>query len=129
MQKNFDQWNKYKKNLDKHKVRTFCNEREIWFCHLGANIGFEQDGGSKEFLRPVIILKKFNNQTCWVLPLTKSSKKGLYYFPINFKGDKESRVIMSQIRMIDVKRLKYKAGRIENSKFKEIKNRLIKFLS
>jgi hypothetical protein len=44
MQKDFDEWNKIKKSAH---ARTdidsvFFREQEIWWCMLGANIGFEQ---------------------------------------------------------------------------------------
>jgi hypothetical protein len=28
------------------------NEREIWFCHLGENIGLEQDGKGENLFVP-----------------------------------------------------------------------------
>lgn len=33
-------------------------EREIWWCSLGVNIGFEQDGTNDLFERPVLVIKK-----------------------------------------------------------------------
>jgi len=47
------------------KVRPFFHGREIWFCAIGANIRFEQDGSGTEFLRPVVIIKKFNKEVFW----------------------------------------------------------------
>ena len=44
-------------------------------CHLGANVGFEQDGIGEDFLRPVLILRKFNVYMFWALPLTKLEGK------------------------------------------------------
>ena len=43
--KNFDTWNKEKKNLENvgHDTLAF-HEREIWWCSIGFNLGDEQDG-------------------------------------------------------------------------------------
>ena len=77
-QKDFDGWNKKKKRLDRIQKRPFFHEREVWFCHLGANVGFEQDGRGKEYLRPIVIVRQFNNEVFWAIPLSKTSKKSAY---------------------------------------------------
>lgn len=58
MEKDFDNWTQIKKGLDtEHKI-PFFNEREIWWCSLGVNIGYEIYGKGYVFSRPVLILKK-----------------------------------------------------------------------
>ena len=44
--KEFDKWNELKKKLhNSEKPKKFYfREREIWWCSLGLNIGFEEDG-------------------------------------------------------------------------------------
>lgn len=59
MAKDFDGWNTKKKLAHAINKRPFFHEREIWYCALGVNVGFEQDGKGKDFLRPVIGIKKF----------------------------------------------------------------------
>ena len=44
MKKDFQKWHDKKSEVDRIKERPFLHVREIWFCHLGVNIGFEQDG-------------------------------------------------------------------------------------
>lgn len=128
MKKDFEKWNNKKEILHKEKERPFFHEGEIWFCSLGVNIGFEQDGVNDDFLRPVIILKKFNKEICLTLPLTRSYKKGKYYFPIKLKGT-ESVVILSQVRLIDGKRLQYKVGNIKEADFFQIQKRLARLIA
>ena len=72
----FDIWNEQKQKAHFGKQRPFFHEQEVWFCALGANIGFEQDGRGEGFLRPVLVLKKFNNEIFWALPMTKNIKTG-----------------------------------------------------
>lgn len=128
MEKDFQLWYKNKEKIHYNKIRPFFDKREVWFCVLGVNVGFEQDG-SENFLRPVLIIRKFNNEIFWGLPLTKKLKKGKYYyqFLIN-KKNKPSTVILSQIRLIDAKRLQYKIGDVNNKEFEDIKKRLIELL-
>ena len=71
----FNNWNEKKQKAHNDKQRPFFHEQEVWFCSLGANIGFEQDGRGDDFLRPVLVLKKFNNEIFWALPMTKNAKK------------------------------------------------------
>ena len=129
MKKDFQNWHIEKSQLHEEKRRPFFHEKEIWFSSLGLNIGFEQDGRGKNFLRPIIVIKKFNNEVLWGIPLTKNKKKGRYYFSFRFDKNKESTVILSQIRLIDSRRLQYKIGEIKDKDFVEIKRKLTKFLS
>lgn len=128
MKKDFKSWHNEKSQLHEEKVRPFFHEKEIWFSSLGLNIGFEQDGRGESFLRPVVIIKKFNNEILWGIPPTKNKRKGMYYFSFKFDKDKESTAILSQIRLIDSKRLQYKIGEVKDSDFLAIKRKLTQFL-
>jgi len=125
--KNFQEWHTQKSDLHENKIRAFFHEREIWFASLGANIGFEQDGRGAKFLRPVIVIKKFNNEVNWCIPLTKNNKKGKYHFSFHLK-DKISTAILSQIRLIDSERLQYKIGDMEQGDFDKVKEKLRQLL-
>ncbi|MDP2947866.1 MAG: type II toxin-antitoxin system PemK/MazF family toxin [Nanoarchaeota archaeon] len=106
-------------------IRPGFYEREIWYCHLGENVGFEQDGKGDDYLRPVVIIKKFNNEIFWGIPLTSTIKKSKYYFMINFSENNEkSSAILSQIKLIDAKRLSYKIGVVETGEFKLLTKKL-----
>ena len=96
------------------------HEREIWWCMLGANVGFEIDGTGSGFARPVIIIKKFNLDTCIVVPLTGKIKKGKYYFPVGIIDDREGSAVLSQLRLIDRKRLTKKIQMMPKPIFKEL---------
>lgn len=136
MGKDFKNWHLQKTNIDQKNYKTFFIEREIWFCRLGSNIGFEQDGHGKKFLRPGIILKKFSKYSALIIPLTKSEKKGQYYFSFKYrlKNTKTSfyyektTAILSQVRFIDCKRLEYSVGIISNKIFIKIKKNLSKLI-
>ncbi len=125
MEKDYKKWFPLKVRVHNSPEKSpFFHEREIWFCYLGENVGFEQDGRGNDFLRPVVIIRKFNSDLCWAIPLSKTVKKGSYYFAFHYESTIESVAILSQIRLIDAKRLSYKAGEISKNDFIELKKRL-----
>ena len=92
---------------------------------MGANVGFEQDGKGEKFARPVLIFKKFNNEIFWALPLSTKIKEGKFYVFL-FASDNIKRVaIISQLRLIDSKRLLDKIAVISEDEYKEIKKAVI----
>lgn len=121
MEKEFDRWNELKKNTHKKEVSLFYHEREIWWCTLGVNVGSEQDGSSKEFRRPVLILKGFGRTTCFVIPLTTSTREHPLRPSIGLVGGEEAHAPLSQMRVIDTKRLVRKIGVLEKRTFDQIR--------
>ena len=126
--KNFQGWHKLKSDLHKQNRAVYFRKKEIWWCSLGANIGFEQDGKNNNFERPVLILKKFNKDILWILPLTSRNKVGRYYFQVEY-NNKTYSIILSQIRLISSKRLLRKirvfSENIEFEKVREFVKKLI----
>ena len=121
IKKDFDSWNIQKKiihNLGKNK---YYHPRDIWWCSLGTNIGFEQDGTGVKKARPITIISGFSKNVCLIIPLTTSQKNSKYYLKIGKVSNKNASAIISQIRLIDTKRLIKKIGVINKSKFEEIK--------
>jgi mRNA interferase MazF len=107
MEKDFDRWNGIKKATDgaDETTRLYFREGEVWWVRLGKNIGYETDGKSREFTRPVIILKKYNQYSFLALPLTTSPKPNPYRLPIGIVDGKQAFATLSQLRNIDSKRL------------------------
>ena len=120
MDKDFNNWNTTKKNIHNKKHRLFFKKREIWWCCLGVNIGYEQDGTNTSFSRPVIIVNKFNLDTCVIIPLSTTTKTGKFYFPVGLIDKEEAKAILSQVRLIDKKRLINKVGTLEKVLFKKL---------
>lgn len=120
----FDQWNKTKKKISLSSKTPFFNEREIWWISVGENIGDEENGKGQRFLRPILILKKFNSKLFYAIPLSSKIKSNKYYVSFSFKEQKISAII-SQLRIFDGKRLQDKMGKIPNNTFKKLKNSFI----
>lgn len=122
MSKDFDKWNEHKKRINETDADLYFYERDIWWCSLGVNVGFEQDGKNEHFTRPILILKKFSKDVFIGIPLSTSKKEGRYYFKFKF-NNQESNALLSQIRLFDTKRLVDKLGKLPKSVFKEIRQR------
>ena len=124
MEKDFDEWNKLKKNID---VRNpiYVSEREIWFCPVGLNVGSEQSGKHKLFERPVLVIKTVTSNTFIGAPLTSNKKNGSWYVEIQSTS---SSAIISQIKLFDTRRLARKIGVVSIEEFKIIKNKLKDFI-
>jgi len=105
MTKNFDTWNEEKKGLEANQERRFYRAREVWWCKAGVNVGVEIDGKGEGFSRPVLVLKGFNRESFLGVFLTGKKKNGKYYIPLGQVEDRDASVNLSQIRIIDTKRL------------------------
>ncbi len=125
MNKDFDSWNSEKKIIDEKIINKdlFFHEREIWWCSTGLNIGVESNGKHDNFERPMIIIKKFNSEMIWALPLTTQTKNNPYCYLLEH-GSIKSCVVLSQIKTISTKRLLRKTGSISVSDFQKIKEKL-----
>ena len=120
--KNFDTWNKIKKSVDDGENKLYI-ERDIWWCSLGVNVGFEQDGSGESYRRPVVVVRGLSRQMCMVVPLTTSPKKNKHRLKLGkVIGDKSSSAIVSQLRLVDTKRFVRKVGMLEKEKFAKLKN-------
>jgi mRNA-degrading endonuclease toxin of MazEF toxin-antitoxin module len=122
MEKDFLKWHEKKRWIHQEKARPFFKAREIWFCCLGANVGFEEDGSGAEFLRPVVIFKRFGRATFFGIPLTRTVRLGEYYFSCIVHNETNT-ALLSQGRSLDAKRLRYKIGEISKNDFDALRGR------
>ena len=128
IQKNFTAWNFKKIETDSKSIVPQFKIREIFWARVGENIGFEQSGSGHNFIRPVLILRKFNNHLFWGIPLTTAEKSGKYYLKFEFNG-KSQRAIISQLRLFDAKRLEQKIGTMSKFDFQKIEKAVQKIMN
>jgi len=121
--KDFDRWNTIKKEIDGYaeEMRPYFRAGEIWWVRLGVNVGYEIDGKREGFLRPAIVLKKYNQYSFLAVPLTTSAKPNPYRLPIGILNGRQAFAMLSQLRNIDSKRLVEKIAFIEGDPFDVIK--------
>ncbi|OGE73984.1 MAG: hypothetical protein A3I07_04410 [Candidatus Doudnabacteria bacterium RIFCSPLOWO2_02_FULL_42_9] len=127
----FDKWNEIKKRVHSQKIfhHPFPKEGEVWMSILGRNVGFEQNGGGNNFSRPILVIKKFNNQMFWIAPLSTKQKNLDFYYNFIDSDHRKVSVILAQLRLISVKRFKRKMYELSASKFENIKQILKSFIA
>jgi len=97
--KDFDTWIVKKKGLHyRSVVPPLFKERDIWWVSVGVNVGFEEDGKDSNYVRPVLIVKKFNREIFLGVPMSTKLKNNKYYIPVTVKKNSVS-VMISQMRI------------------------------
>lgn len=120
MSKNFHDWADQKADLETKTPPPYFHPREVWWCALGVNIGFEEDGKGPEYTRPVLILRKFG-ALFWAVPLSTTSKRGVFYHPFTYKAERgESVALLTHVRVLDSRRLVRKDGMASKEDFAAI---------
>jgi mRNA-degrading endonuclease toxin of MazEF toxin-antitoxin module len=143
--KNFDEWNSIKKIIDgKNEVPnnvlpkittigkiSYFNERDIVWISCGINIGIESDGKGELYLRPALILRKLNKNHYIVLLCTTTQKEHPYYFKINSENQKlkDTKIILTQVKTIDKKRMIERMVTISENDYKEVKNKFLSIIN
>lgn len=122
MKKDFKSWHETKEKIHyQPDDGIYFRERDVWWCRLGVNVGFEQDGKGASFSRPIVILKKFNQYVFWAIPLSTKLKDNRYYLPCVCSDGVTRAAIISQIRLVSMKRLTDKIEYAEEMSFGSIK--------
>ncbi len=122
MLKKFLEWISMKEKLHERKSKPpFFKEGEMWWCHIGENIGSEVDGKGDFFTRPIVIYKKLGSETLLAIPTSTKSKEGSWYIHFKHKGVEEI-ALLSQIRVISYKRLKERIGTLDDIDYQKIKD-------
>ena len=117
--KDFDNWNNKKKNIEKFRWPYF-KEWQIWNLSLWINIWVESIWKWKDFVRPILIIKKFNNKMFYGLPMTTQYKDNKYIYKI----EEKSFIILSQLKALSNKRLLNKKWFISKEKLFNIKQKI-----
>ncbi len=127
METYFDEWNEVKKNTHKEKVLVGFKNRDIFYIKMGHNIGFEQNGKGENFIRPVVILKKFNKNMFFGIPLSTQLKEGVFYYQFEFQKNhtlSKNIALLSQMKLYSSNRLLNKIGVMNKDDFENMKDRL-----
>lgn len=114
-----------KEGINNHPQREFyVNAWEIRYCHLGVNIWYEEDGKGLDYKRPVLVIKKIG-WLFFVVPMTTHGKDSQYYYQLsNAYFNKDSWILLSQVRMVDKKRFIELMWVVNQKDFLDIKQKL-----
>ncbi len=126
----YDSWNELKKKIqfENGSPNYFPKEAEVWMSSIGKNIGYEQNGSGDNFSRPVLVIKKFNNHMFWCVPLSTKQKKFDFYFNFTDPNNQKVSVILAQMKLVSVKRLKRKLYEIAPDIFVKMREKLRNFI-
>lgn len=125
--KDFDRWIAKKKEYHYRKtIPPLFKERDIWWMSIGVNVGFEEDGKNSNFVRPVLIVKKFNRELFLGIPMSTKIKNNQYYIQVTVKGKNVS-VLSSQIRVLSSKRMWNKLAELDQNDFNKVVREVSKF--
>jgi mRNA interferase MazF len=129
MEGDFDRWNTIKKGIDQADIApsVIPQEREVWMCALGRNIGFEQNGAGANYSRPVLIVKKFNNKMVWAVPLSTKQKSFDFYYNFADPTGADVAAILAQLRLVSTKRLSRVLYEMPSDDFAHVRARLSGF--
>ena len=129
MIKQFNEWNEEKKKVDKNELGygVFYNPGDVWWCAVGLNVGVEIDGKHENFERPILVVRKFNKDMFWGLPLTTKGQQSEFYVKV-LHEDGISWAILSQLKTFSTKRLSRKIGTISEDQFRYVRKRLRRLL-
>ena len=116
-----------KKQVHQKPEVVGVHEREIWWVAFGVNVGVEIDGKHTTFERPAVILRKFNNQMLWAIPVTSQTKETPFYQRFSLDG-KEYYTALTQLRTISAKRLLRKIGMIPKEDFSLMQEKIAAFI-
>ena len=98
-------------------------------CALGKNLGREQNGSSQDFSRPVLVIKKFNNEIFWVVPLSTKQKPLDFYFNYNDPSGAPVAAVLAQLRLVSINRFRRDIYVFPAKLLREVRARLRAFLS
>lgn len=141
--KKFKRWAKMKSIIEKYRRWFFAKPRDIIWAYIGTNIGTETCGHGNEWIRPVLIVKRYTihkSAQYLIVPLTSSgtylsrNDNMVYIKDFHHKitsiifttkdkngntKNKTSYAILNQIKTISEKRL-FKKYYIGNKKYAKI---------
>jgi mRNA interferase MazF len=131
MENDFDRWNEIKKRLASNPSPppAFPKTGEVWMCTLGKNLGREQNGGPRDFSRPVLVIKKFNNEIFWVVPLSTKQKPLDFYFNYDDPSGTPVAAVLAQLRLVSINRFRRNIYVLPATSLNEVRARLRAFLS
>jgi len=129
----YDKWNKIKKETQLNKRKLGIKQRDIFWAKIGLNIGNEEYGKGKDFVRPLIIIRQLTHDLFIGVPTTTSTKENNDYFH-NIKyidkthQDIHSSAMILQQKVYSKKRLLSKIGTVDSENFNIIIAKLKKLI-
>jgi len=125
MDKDFDKWNKKKKEIENKIIKSniIFNNWEIWWSTIWLNLKTESCWKWDNFRRPILILKRLSNNMLISIPLTSKKKNWTWFYKYEINWN-YNYAMLYQIKMMHKSRLQRKIWKIWHDNFLHIKKRL-----
>lgn len=109
-----------KKKAHEQGAMPIVRDGEIWWAAVGENVGVEINGKNAPFSRPVLVLKRLGMESFLAVPLTSKRHSGTWYVDVIAKNKRQC-MVLSQIRVMSVRRLYEQLGEISDGDLKRVK--------
>ena len=119
-----NRWNEVKKRTHNKIETAYFREREIYWANIGENVGYEQNGKGEDFMRPILVFRKYSNNLFCGIPLSTTIRSGSFFFNFQFLENKQSSALLVQAKTFDVKRLDRKIGTINKDDFNQLEQKI-----
>ncbi len=126
--KQFDAWNQVKQKIDDGPDEINIREGEIRWIVSGVNVGGEMDGKGIFFTRPGLIVHVLGRYLALVIPMSTQVKTLPGYVPFLWQGRMVA-LCLNQMRVISLKRILSRQGRISESRLAAVKVEIANFFS
>lgn len=129
-EKNFDEWNEVKKDVDQRKSDKKIVIGKIYWCNVGVNVGREVYGKGSKFVRPVLVLNVLPNGTFLGVPLSSQTKNKAGFMFHKFEDSKQNTqvALLAQTRMFDIRRKMGSISSVDNQTLQKIKEKYKKYI-
>ena len=121
-------WHDKKQKIEQIQNAVIFRPREVWWCHVGQNIGAEIYGKGDEFLRPVYIYKIINKYKFIGIPLSTKYSNFPQYYPVNI-NNRDGALCLHEIKCFSTKRLKFRIKRLVENQHAQIVTKLVSYLA
>lgn len=125
--KHFDTWMPLKECIHFTGREWAFREKEIWWMAIGENVGTEVNGKGDNFLRPVLIIRKYGAGGFFGVPLSSQVHNGIWYTSFTSKGRQQC-ALLSQASSFSSYRLYGYISKISKLDFGRVINNLKKLL-
>jgi mRNA interferase MazF len=122
------QWSSVKQITEENHKKVYFKERDIFWLKVGENIGFEQNGKGDKFQRPVLVLKRYNDDMFLGIPLSTIPREGSFFYQFSFIDGETSTALLVQNRLFSSKRFIKKIGKISKNDFEMLKQKLFRLV-
>lgn len=127
--KRFLEWFGVKQKINNLEYNPpLLREGDLWWCGVGENVGIEVNGKSRDFTRPVIVIKKFGRLGFLGIPTSTKKRIGTWYVSFSHQGIEET-AMLAQIRVFSYKRLHKKMGELDGANLHKVKEALARLLT